>query len=128
MLKESKNTISYYFEEIERDKPGEYDEINLENFIDEIEKDEITENFFTIPTMTYYTENFTVKELLLICEYYGFSKEMKSQKYNKKQIIEKIVSFESVADNYNIVTKRQNNWFYMNELKNDKFMKKFLLW
>jgi 5,10-methenyltetrahydromethanopterin hydrogenase len=128
MLKESKNTISYYFEEIERDKSGEYDEINLENFIDEIEKDEITEKFFTIPTMTYYTENFTVKELLLICEYYGFSKEMKSQKYNKKQIIEKIVSFESVADNYNIVTKRQNNWFYMNELKNDKFMKKFLLW
>ena len=80
------------------------------------------------PKMINYNENFTVKELLLICDYYGFGKELKSNKCNKEEIIEILVSFESDSNNSEIVFKRQNMWFYMNELKNDKFMKKFLLW
>jgi len=125
MLKDPQNKISYYFEEIDTNKSEENNEINLEDFISEIE---MSENFLNVPIMSSYSVKLTVKHLLLICEYYGFSKEMKLQKYNKKQIIEKIVSFEAEPDNYNIVTKRHNSWFYMNELKNDKFMKKFLLW
>ena len=44
------------------------------------------------------------------------------------QIIEILVSFESDLNNSDIVFKRQNMWFFINELKNDKFMKKYLLW
>jgi hypothetical protein len=82
----------------------------------------------TLPQIINYNENFTVKELLVICEYYGFLKEIKTNKCNKEQIIEILVNFENDPINNDIVFKRQNLWFYINELKNDKFMKKFVLW
>lgn len=116
--------ISYYVEEIENQ---ENEEINIEELMAEIENTEFVDDL-AIPKMINYNENFTVKELLLICDYYGFGKELKSNKYNKEQIIEVLVSFESDSNNSDIVFKRQNMWFYMNELKNDKFMKKYVLW
>jgi hypothetical protein len=115
--------ISYYVEEIEKQ---ENEEINIEEFMAEMENE--LDDDLTVPKMINYHENFTVKELLLICDYYGFAKELKNNKYNKEQIIEFLVSFESDLNNSDIVFKRQNMWFYMSELKNDKFMKKFLLW
>jgi len=81
-----------------------------------------------IPQIINYKENFTVKELFLICEYYGVAKEIKTNKYNKEEIIQFLVIYESNPDNSDIVFKRQNMWFYMNEIKNDKFMKKYILW
>ena len=116
--------ISYYVEEIENQ---EKESINLEDFMNEIENSELNDDFF-ITKMINYRENFTVKDLLLICEYYGFAKDIKNNKCNKEQIIEILVSFESDLNNSDIVFKRQNMWFYMSELKNDKFMKKYLLW
>ena len=116
--------ISYYIEEIEnQEKEG----INIEEFMAEIENNELDDDL-TVPKMINYHENFTVKELLLICDYYGFAKELKTNKCNKDQIIEILVSFESDLNNSDIVFKRQNMWFFINELKNDKFMKRFLLW
>ena len=116
--------ISYYIEEIEnQEKEG----INVEEFMAETENNELDDDL-TVPKMINYHENFTVKELLLICDYYGFAKELKTNKCNKDQIIEILVSFESNLNNSDIVFKRQNMWFFINELKNDKFMKKFLLW
>jgi hypothetical protein len=81
-----------------------------------------------IPHIIHYHENFTIKELLLICDYYGFGKELKANKYNKDMIIQYLVEFESNPKNNDIVFKRQNMWSYINELKNDKFMKKYVLW
>jgi hypothetical protein len=81
-----------------------------------------------IPEIINYTENYTVKELLLICEYYGIAKELKAKKCNKEIIIEFLVDFESKTANAEIVCKRKNMWFYMNELKSDKFMKKYIFW
>jgi hypothetical protein len=115
--------ISYYVEEIEKQ---ETEKLNIEEFMAEIENE--LDDELTIPKMINYHENFTVKELLLICDYYGFAKELKTNKCNKDQIIEILVSFESDLNNSDIVFKRQNMWFFINELKNDKFMKKFLLW
>ena len=116
--------ISYYIEEIENQ---EKEEINIEEFMAEMETNEFNDDL-TVPKMINYHENFTVKELLLICDYYGFAKELKTNKCNKDQIIEILVSFESDLNNSDIVFKRQNMWFFINELKNDKFMKRFLLW
>ena len=75
-----------------------------------------------------YKINYTVKELLLICEYYGLAKEMKSNKYNKEEIINTLVHFENNPINYDIFMRRQSMWYYINELKKDKFMKKYVLW
>jgi len=115
--------ISYYLEEIENQ---EKEEINIQEFMAQMENE--LDDDLAVPKMINYHENYTVKELLLICDYYGFAKELKNNKCNKDQIIEILVSFESDLNNSDIVFKRQNMWFFINELKNDKFMKKFLLW
>ena len=105
--------------------------INIEDYLQEI-NDEINDQPYdddlVIPKIINYNENFTVKELLLICEYYGISKELKSNKCNKEIIINFLVDFESNCMNTQIVLKRQRMWMYINELKNDKFMKKYVLW
>jgi hypothetical protein len=116
--------ISFYVQEIEQENENNFD---INELMAEIENIELN-NDLSIPQMINYNENYTVKELLLICEYYGFAKDLKQNKYNKEQIIDCLVTFESDPNNSDIVFKRQNMWFYINELKNDKFMKKFVLW
>jgi hypothetical protein len=128
---ENKCNINFFFQE----ETVEYPEVdislvlkNIEN-IENIENTKIQHNLdLYVPHIINYHENYTIKELLLICDYYGITKEFKINKCKKEQIINFLVNFESNSDNADIVCKRQNMWFYMNELKNDKFMKKYLLW
>jgi len=98
--------------------------MSLEN-TDIYEKNE--EDFFVSQTLNYEV-NFTVKELMLICEYYGISKDLKSNRCNKNEIIFFLVKFENEPNNEDIVSKRRNMWFYITEIKNDNFMKKYVLW
>lgn len=105
--------------------------ISLSDILKEINADEgmylqNTDNLFH--EVVNYNINYTVKQLLQICDYYNILKEVKMTKCNKEEIINNIVLFESNPDNYNIVCRRKQYWFYINELKNDKFMKKFILW
>jgi hypothetical protein len=122
-------SISYYVEELENELEEEIniEDLMAENLMTEIYNSELNDSL-VVSKMINYQENHTVKELLIICDYYGLSKELKQHKCNKDQIIEILVSFESDTNNSDIIFKRQNLWFYMNELKNDKFMKKYLLW
>jgi hypothetical protein len=75
-----------------------------------------------------YTVNFTIKQLMVICEYYGLSKMLKPNKNNKEYIVNALVLFEKDYVNQDIVFKRRNMWYFMAELKNDKFMKKYIIW
>jgi hypothetical protein len=122
---EQNTAISYYIEEVQ--KNNEENDFNIDELLNELDDSKLNDEL-AFPSMINYHENYTVKELLLICEYYGFSKDMKANKFNKEQIIEYLVGFESDISNTDIVFRRQNMWFYINELKNDKFMKKFVLW
>jgi hypothetical protein len=115
--------ITYYLNEANE----ENNDINIEQILYEIENTELDDEL-TVPQIINYNENFTVKELLLICEYYGFAKDVKSNKFNKEEIINFLVEFEKNTNNSDIVFRRKNMWFYINELKNDKFMKKYVLW
>ena len=103
-------------------------DFDINELLLQIEEQQLYNNEMALPQIINYNENFTVKELLVICEYYGFLKEIKTNKCNKDQIIEILVNFENDPINNEIVFKRQNLWFYINELKNDKFMKKYILW
>ena len=103
-------------------------DFDINQLLLQIEDQQLYNNEMALPQIINYNENFTVKELLVICEYYGFLKEIKTNKCNKEEIIEILVNFENDPINNEIVFKRQNLWFYINELKNDKFMKKFVLW
>jgi len=71
-------------------------------------------------------EMLNVKQLTQICEYYGLGKNIKP-KSKKLEIVHMIMYFENLSINYLIVNRRKKLWFYMNELKNDKYMKKFIL-
>jgi hypothetical protein len=112
----------------ENDVKKDTTDFDINELLLQIEDQQLYNNEMSLPQIINYSENFTVKELLVICEYYGFLKEIKTNKCNKDQIIEILVNFENDPINNDIVFKRQNLWFYINELKNDKFMKKYVLW
>ena len=101
-------------------------EINNDDFINQMNNFSDEEVF---EVLCYeYKINYTVKELLLICDYYGIAKDMKSNKYNKEEIINVLVQFENNPINNDIFLRRQSMWYYISKLKNDKFMKKYVLW
>ena len=103
------------------------EQLDINSFLQEFENIEVY-NDLLFPQTINYIENYTVKELLLICEYYGFAKGLKNKKYNKNAIANFLVEFEINPSNNDIVFKRKNMWVNINELKNDKFMKKYVLW
>jgi hypothetical protein len=74
-----------------------------------------------------YELNFNVKQLMLICEYYNM-KDIRVNKLKKQDIIEQIILFETNPENIEIATKRKELWYYIDELKNDKIMKRFVIW
>ena len=76
----------------------------------------------------YYSEEYKIKDLMKICQYYGIASSVKVSKCKKQDIISTIIYFENSPENYNIVFKRQKMWAYMTELLKDPKMKCFLLW
>lgn len=99
---------------------NEAEDINQYNFQDEGQMDyfdEITVNECN------YSENYTKKQLELIADYYGIVKRKKK----KQDLIEEIVIFEQEPANIEITQKRKTLWFYMEEIKNDSFLQKFLI-
>jgi len=74
--------------------------------------------------MANYDVNYTAKQLTSICEYYNIGKMVK---WKKADIISAIVAFENNLENYYIVERRRTVWKYMEELKQDSFMKKFIV-
>ena len=100
----------------------------LEEFNFEDEKNNLT-NAEIMEILSFeYKTNYTVKELLLMCEYYGIAKELKKNKSNKDVIIFELVTFENNPLNSEIVLKRNGMWYYMSQLKSDNFMKKYIIW
>jgi hypothetical protein len=75
-----------------------------------------------------YDMNYSVKQLALICEYYGLNKGIKLNKLKKHELIENIMIFENSPKNIVEVYKRKQLWIYLDELKADKFFKKFVIW
>lgn len=76
----------------------------------------------------FYEQEYTIKDLLKICKYYGLDKNIKTSKCKKQDIIETIVYFESLPENFEIVQKRNRMWAYITELLCDPKMKKFVIW
>jgi hypothetical protein len=106
---------------------NEYNADNVDFVFNKIDDYLSKEEIYEIMCFEYKT-NYNVKDLLLICEYYGMSKELKVNKCNKDEIVFFLVDFENNQLNSNIVTKRRELWRCITMLKNDKFMKKYVLW
>ena len=119
-------------EELNEQSDNKEENVTLTRILDEINND-VNFNFVSNEEIievicNEYKINYTVKELLLICDYYGIAKEMKNNKYNKDEIINVLVHFENDPINDDIFMRRQSMWYYIDKLKNDKFMKKYVLW
>ncbi len=106
--------------------------VNYENLREEVmstetpEEDNVNgiddmDNFVAI---TYeYDENYKKKELDRMADYYGISKRKK----RKADLIQDIVLFEINPINVDIVQRRKTLWFYMDEIINDDFLKKYIV-
>lgn len=70
-----------------------------------------------------YTENFIKKDLSRIADYYSISKRKKK----KYQLIQDILLFEKDLKNINLVTRRKTLWGYLQELKEDKYLKQYII-
>lgn len=70
-----------------------------------------------------YDLNYLVNDLKLIASYYDLS----IRKLRKSEIIDIICDYELNEENCFFVEKRKLQWFYMHELQNDPFFKKYLL-
>ena len=100
-----------------------------DNFLDDFDFiNQITDEEKITAMCFEYKINYTVKELLLICEYYGIAKEIKVNKCNKEEIILILVNYENNPINNTIVLRRHEMWYCINKLKEDKFMKKYIIW
>lgn len=116
--------ITFFLDE---DYGDEFLDLNaLEKELNEIDMTSIQNDDVFIEIKNYEL-NFNVKQLMLICEYYNL-KDIKVNKLKKQDIIEQIVLFETDPENIEIVTKRKELWYYIDELKNDKMMKRFVIW
>ena len=76
----------------------------------------------------YYNEEYKLKDLMKICQYYGIASSVKASKCKKQDIVSTIIYFESCPENYEIVEKRHKMWAYMTELLEDPKMRSYLLW
>ena len=76
----------------------------------------------------YYNEEYKIKDLLKICQYYGIASSVKAAKCKKQDIVSTIVYFESLPENYEIVEKRHKMWAFITELLEDTKMKSYLIW
>ena len=91
---------------------------SIENFWD----DETLANQF-ITQQFYYNDTFTLKELYHIANYYDISKRKKK----KCELIDDIIAFELDDENSELVEQRKRLWFYVNEIKNDNYLSKFII-
>lgn len=116
--------MNYIVDEISN-KP---EELNLNAFLTDFEQMDVVthgeaSNDYFLTQMSEYDMNYNLKQLCMIYEYYNLGKV---SKLKKADIIQAIVLFEHEVDNYEIVMRRQQLWHYLEELKADKFMKRFI--
>jgi hypothetical protein len=129
-MSESEENISFFIDE-DNNENNIVSDFNINELLNTEyifkDEDDLCANFI------HYDINYKLKQLLRICEYYGIeyygtSKDIRINKCNKSDVINTLIIYESNIENLEKVNKRKCLWHYINELKKDKFMKKYVLW
>jgi hypothetical protein len=81
------------------------------------------ENDYEYNTYNEYITNYTVKQLTHILNYY----KLNITRIRKHEMVQLIILFENEPENNLIVNQRQKLWYYINEIKADIYLKKFIL-
>lgn len=108
----------------------EYQDFNFINGNDELKDLSyfIKKDLYNGNDEYYYNEEYKIKDLLKICQYYGIKSSVKASKCKKQDIVSTIVYFEGQPENYEIVEKRHKMWAFITELLEDTKMKSYLIW
>ena len=110
-------------EEIVADILKEFEEMESpESSDNELEYNNVkTDHYFS--QIKDYELNYNSKQLGAIYEYYKLGT---SNRLKKIELAELIVTFENDEENADLVERRHTLWFYMKELKEDSFTKKYI--
>tara|TARA_B100000902_G_C26560126_1_gene551483 strand:- start:69 stop:449 length:381 start_codon:yes stop_codon:yes gene_type:complete len=119
--------LTYKIKEHSSDK----EEVDIDSLMEEVEKKHkvFTRNDdYIIPDTLValeldYSTNYTIKQLGQILDYYGISK----RKLKKDEQIQAIILYETDNDNIYNVENRRRLWENIEELKNDQYFSKFIL-
>jgi hypothetical protein len=128
MESKQENNLKYEIKEnINNNEMNDVDSIlNNENFFHDKDFHEEFQFFDEDNIMAQhidYFENYTVKMLQHIANYYKIPKS----KLKKEELIQLIIQFENQEENSEEVYNRKRLWHYINELKNDSYFSKFVL-
>ena len=121
--------LKYYIDEaVEEEKTNIADIMAEFEQLDHVQDhDQDFENMYQsdvlFAKMNNYELNFTVKQLQNICDYYKIS----CKKMKKPELIAAIVDFENNPENTVALMNRQKMWYYMEKLREDPFMKRFIV-
>jgi len=84
--------------------------------------DELNDDDNLIAQHVDYFENYTLKMLHHIANYY----EIPKRRLKKEELIELIIQFENESENSLNVYNRKRCWHYIHELQNDTYFGKFI--
>ena len=111
---------------LHEDCSGEQHSVTYDDLLHEVDLMEITNQALMddyVAAEINYETNFTKKELEQIVDYYGLSKRKKK----KGELVTSISIYEKDPDNFHQVHQRKKLWAYMQEIKEDKYLSKFLI-
>ena len=94
----------------------------------EMDANELEYNYSVEELFTLYI-SYSVRSLTQILEYYNINKYNinNKKKLVKDEIVQLLVLFEADIDNKILVKKRRRLWDNINELQNELFFKKFIM-
>ena len=124
-MNEDNNNIQLNLQDISDGSEEEWEETDFSSYATNF-LENVREDVDILSIIHGYESTCSVKDIVKIGEYYGIQKQF--SKLKKLEMIYLVVFFENDGKNADIVLKRKQLWFYMDELKQDKFMKRFVVW
>ena len=70
-----------------------------------------------------YNINYTLPMLQHICGFYNLS----YSRVKKKDVIKMLIEYEQNPENINMVQERKRLWYYMQEIKENKYLSKYII-
>tara|TARA_B100000902_G_scaffold134123_1_gene132604 strand:- start:184 stop:693 length:510 start_codon:yes stop_codon:yes gene_type:complete len=129
-------------------KSSEDNDFNQEHFSQDIMMDFVSMEDRILALSLSYDTNYKISDLSKIAEYYSIpltklnnienaitnanatvnaKSKKKNVKKKKDELIKDIVQFEEDELNTNVVNRRKELWFYIDELKSDKYLQKHII-
>lgn len=111
-----------------KESSQEDNEFDISVYANELDQNKLEYNYSVEELYTLYM-SYSVKSLTQVLEYYNIHKYNinNKKKLVKDEIVQILVLFETDKCNKDLVKKRRRLWDNINELQNEPFFKKFIM-